>query len=111
MKIANVVDVFVPLTTIINNRVPDRIPPKIKNKVNKRNRLHPSNELKTQINCLNLEIKHFYSSMKKANVRKGIRPGNCKSLWTAVNMAKDKGSPEISNNMFLGSFPVSGDKA
>ena len=60
-----------------------------------------SNELKARINCLNFEIKQFYHAKKKANVQKSIRPGNCKSLWTAVNLAKDTGTPDIPNNMFL----------
>ena len=33
-----------------------------------------------------------------------------KSLWTTVNVAKDTGTPEIPNNMFLGDIPVSGNK-
>ena len=40
-------------------------------------------------------------------VRKGILPINSKSLWTAVNIAKDVGTPEIPNNMYFESVPVS----
>ena len=37
--------------------------------------------------------KVFYLANKKDIVWKGIRPGNSKSLWTAVNLAKDVGTP------------------
>ena len=63
-----------------------------------------------RINCLNFEIKQYYQTKKKINVRKGIRPGNSKSLWASVNLAKDIGSPEIPNNMTYGGVPVSGNK-
>ena len=32
---------------------------------------------------------------------KGILQGNSKSLWTAVNLAKDVGTQDIHNNMYL----------
>ena len=35
MKIVNVVDLIFPVTTFVNNCVPDQIPPNIKNKINK----------------------------------------------------------------------------
>ena len=72
-------------------------PPKhIKNKINKRNRLlkklksnpNPQSTRQT-IKDLNNEIKSFYHKIKSKNVRKGIMPGNSKSLWDAVNKAKD----------------------
>ena len=47
--------------------------------------------------------------MKKAQVRQGIRPGNFKSLWTAVNKAKDVGTPDIPVNMSYRGVPVSSD--
>ena len=43
-------------------------------------------------------------------MRKDIRPGNNKSLWTAVNKANDVGSPEIPNNMFREGRAVPVDK-
>ena len=36
-----------------------------------------------------------------------MSPGNSKSLWTAINLAKDAGTPEIPNYMCFESVPVS----
>ena len=116
LKIIKVVDIIAPLTKFVNNMIPPQIPPEIKRKINKRQKLmklrkrNSSHDLKRRINCLNVEIKHFYLAKKKAIVRKGILPGNNKSLWTAVNIAKDIGTPDIPNNMFLKGVAVSGDK-
>ena len=101
LKIVKIVDIIAPITKFSNNYVPPRIPPLIKSKINKRNKLlnlkkrNSSNELKCRINVLNFEIKQFYLAQKKERVRKGILPGNSKSLWTSVNVAKDVGNPEI----------------
>ena len=37
---------------------------------------------------------------KRSRVRKGIIPGNSRSLWKAVNVAKDQNSNEIPKSMF-----------
>ena len=71
LKIVNIVDIIEPITKFSNNYVPPRIPPLIKSKINKRNRLlnlrkrNSSNELKCRINVLNFEIKQFYLAQKK----------------------------------------------
>ena len=63
LKIVKIVDIIAPITMFSNNYVPPRIPPLIKSKINKRNRLlnlrkrNSSNELKCRINVLNFEIK------------------------------------------------------
>ena len=36
---------------------------------------------------------------KRKRVRKGITPGDSRSLWKAVNIAKDKNSSEIPTKM------------
>ena len=38
---------------------------------------------------------------KRRRVRKGIIPGNSKSLWKAVNIAKDVNSNEIPTKMLV----------
>ena len=43
---------------------------------------------------------HFVNEKKK-KVRKGILPGNTKSLWTAVNIAKDINKQDLPNMMSL----------
>ena len=70
---------------------------------------HSTNELKLRINCLNYQIKQLYYAKKRNIVRKGILPGNSKSLWTSVNLAKDVGTPEIPINMYYEGRPVSGN--
>ena len=37
--------------------------------------------------------------MHTYNVRRMVNPGNCKSLWQAVNMAKDLGTNTLQNEM------------
>ena len=45
-------------------------------------------------------MRHFFYK-KKFSVRKGILPGNSKSLWKAVKIAKNMGHTIIPNNMML----------
>ena len=45
---------------------------------------------------------------EKFTVRKGILPGNSKSLWRAVKIAKNHGHSVIPNNMMLNNVDVSG---
>ena len=77
----------------------------VKNKINKRKRLlkqfkkRPTIELKSRISNLNYEIKTHFFGQKKIQVRKGILPGNCKSLWHAVKLAKNQGPELIPPNM------------
>ena len=47
----------------------------------------------------------FYSE-KRLNVRKNLKPGNTKSLWKAVNTAKDIGSSPIPCSMTFGDAVV-----
>ena len=66
----------------------------------------PSNEIKLKLNSLNAEIKTYYFSQKRNAVRKGIMPGNSRSLWSAVNTAKDVGSNEIPSNMYYNEIRI-----
>ena len=106
-KVISIVDKIVPVTEFVNNRVLSKPPPVIRNKINKRNRLlkrrkhNMSETLRRKIVDLNAEIKTFYFSKKKESVRKGILPGNSRSLWSAVNIAKDTGTDEIPKNIFM----------
>ena len=49
---------------------------------------------------LSKEIKDHFVMNKRNRVRKGIIPGNSKSLWKAVKLAKDVNSNEISSKMY-----------
>ena len=69
--------------------------PIIKRKINLRKRLlrrlrvNSINELRQRVKNLTKKIKVHYIEEKRRKVRRGIVPGNSKSLWRAVNQAKD----------------------
>ena len=46
----------------------------------------------------------------KFKVRKGILPGDCKSLWYAVKLAKNQGPNIIPSNILLKGIDVTGDE-
>ena len=107
-----IVDTLVPLVDHHNNVIKEKFPWNIKNKINKRNRLlksfkrNPIIERKKIITDLNCEIKSHFFSSKKYFVRKGIVPGNSKTLWHAVKIAKNKGPAYIPQNLLLNECPV-----
>ena len=112
-KLIGVVDVLVPLVDFVNNNVKSTlISPLIRNKLNKRKRFlkkqktDPTLERHLHIKTLNKEIKNHFFKLKRDKIRRGILPGNSKSLWSAVNLAKDiniKGLPET---MFINKVKV-----
>ena len=53
--------------------------------------------MKWKIGKLDLLIKIHFVNNKHTDVRRGIMPGNTKSLWTAVHIAKDINSQTLSN--------------
>ena len=68
----------------------------IKHKLNLRKRLlkklrttNNKDGMKSRINNISQEIKQHYREEKKKAVRKNIIPGNSKSLWDAVKVAKN----------------------
>jgi hypothetical protein len=58
------------------------------------------NSTRQAIKDLNKEIKSFYLKIKSNSVRKGILPGNSKSLWDAVNKAKDTNTNPMPDVLF-----------
>jgi hypothetical protein len=46
------------------------------------------------------DIKRYYNDLRKKNVRKVIIPGCTKSLWKAVNAAKDCAKNNIPSRIF-----------
>ena len=62
-------------------------------------KINPFTELKTKITNLDFEIKSHFFATRKQSVRKGILPGNSKTLWQAVKHAKNLG--QIPQNMTL----------
>ena len=112
--LVEIVDALAPLQTITqieNDKL--KPPPHIKNKINKRNRLlkninkNPNNtESKIEIKILNKEIKHFFHAKKNLMVRRGILPGNSKTLWDAVRIAKDQNTPTLPENMSVNEIKI-----
>ena len=111
-KLIRVVDDHAPLMEFKNNTV--MIVPNfhIKRKLNTRKILlnvfkrNPTLELKARIKNLNFEIRTHYYSEKRKNVRKNLIPGNSKSLWKAVNTARDTGVTSIPCNLTYGNITV-----
>jgi hypothetical protein len=106
--IVEIVDELAPLVPFINNSIcSSTIPVLIKNKLNIRKRLlrsikrNPSNEKKLRIKNLNIEIRNYYYGKTRSKVRRGILPGNSKSLWDAVKIAKNKGVEVIPQVLYL----------
>ena len=103
-KLVEAIDVIAPIE-LQKHRVERNhtIPSVIKNKINRRDRLLKKTiannrpDRKDLLKSLNKEIKLFFHTQKKKQVRCGILPGNSKSLWDAVRIANDKnvtGLPE-----------------
>ena len=95
-KIINIVDAIVPIVEFQNNSVKNSPTPiHIKTKMNTRKRLlkqfknSPTERVHLRIKNLNAEIRTYFYSTKKHKIRKGIIPGNSKSLWDAVKISKD----------------------
>ena len=113
-QLLGIVDSIIPYVEFKDNLVKSVTPPNIKNKINIRKRLlkklkiTPTLGLKTRIKNINAEIKIFFYSRKRISVRKGIMPGNSKSLWRAVSIAKDVGQPRIPVNMKYNNEIVTG---
>ena len=48
---------------------------------------------------------------RKEGVRRQIRPGNAKSLWESVKIAKDEFISDVPNEMYLNNTKFKGDNA
>ena len=49
---------------------------------------------------INVEIKNHFAMNKRKRVKQGIKPGNSKSHWRAVTVAKDQNNDEMPVSMF-----------
>ena len=109
-----IVDKLAPLEPFFNNcsSKSQKPSPSIKRKINLRKRLlrsmenNFSNELRNRIKNLNVEIKNHFNSKKTCSVRRKIIPGNSKSLWDAVKLAKDVNNPKIPNHMLSNNIEI-----
>ena len=103
-NLVEVIDDLCPLVrTNSNNEILLKPHGHIKSKMNRRNNLlkkiksNPTNSLsaRDEVRTLNKEIKYFFFQSKGKSVRHGIIPGNSKSLWDAVKIAKDINSNSL----------------
>ena len=108
-KLITAVDVLVPMTEFSNTQSKKSIlPPTLKNKFNirkrllKRMKLGKTLELKQRIKVIDDELKFFYHKNRSKNIRKIIKPGNSKSLWSAVKCAKDLNHGSLPTTMLEG---------
>jgi len=95
-EITTVVDKIAPLeeiNTFINRGKNSAILKRKQNRrgylLQKRKRTALSDQEKNEVTHLNKYINNFYYEDRKQHVRKKIIPGNNKSLWDAVRIAKD----------------------
>ena len=109
-----VIDSIAPITPFTNNTtvVSTEVPEVIKRKLNLRKKLlktlktNKTNVIRDQIKNINVEIKRHFL-IKKANaIRRKIIPGNSKSLWQAVKIAKDVNIPMLPTSMNFNNQPV-----
>ena len=113
-SLVDVVDGIAPLEKMgTNNPQEKNLPRNIKNKINKRDRLlkktiaNGSPARKLELKDLNKQIKFYFHVTKSKSIRRGILPGNSKSLWDAVKIASDKNVTRLPNNLFLNGESVS----
>ena len=113
----SVVDQIVPIVEFVNNSVKNvETPCFIKRLLNTRKRLlrrqktSPNACTKEQIKQLNIQIKGHYKNIKSKAVRRGIVPGNSKSLWRAVKIAKDVGCSDLPSKMYNNADELHMDK-
>ena len=112
-EIINVVDVLAPLTEFTNNHttnssVNSQVRPLIqkKRRLLKILKLTKDMSVGLRIKALNVEIVAKTKGIKRSNVRRCLIPGNSKSLWNAVNLAKDLNPSSIPSNMNLGGLEI-----
>ena len=66
----------------------------------------PDDDLKKRLKNLDTEIKQFHSTRLRKKIRKDIRPGNSKSLWRAVGIAKNMNTDELPETMYYNGVEI-----
>ena len=117
-KIINVVDKIAPISKFCNNQLEDSSirPEWLKRKINLRKKLlkklkgDKTQSTKSRVKNLSAEIKQHFTNEKKYKVRQGIKPGNSKTLWEAVKIAKDLNTDELPDKMNQNGTPIDNDE-
>ena len=93
-EITTIIDKLAPMEEI--NNIIKNTSPIIKKKTNRRNNLlkkrkwrNLNEDEKEELKNINKSIRNFYYEERKQRIRRRIVPGNNKSLWDAVRIAKD----------------------
>ena len=97
---------------VTNSRV--NPPTHIKAKINKLARLLKKikynnaaiTQTRHEIKSLNKEVKQFFHNVTTKQVRRGIKPGNSKTLWNAVKLAKDCNLNTLPDTLFLNNAKI-----
>ena len=69
-------------------------------------KINTSVKLRERIKNLNHELKTFHYGKLKTKVWRAILPGNTKSIWDAVKIAKDHNLDSLPKTMYLNSLEV-----
>ena len=106
-KLLPVIDKILPYTPFSNVRVSSLSPPpylksriNLKKKLLKSSHLFPSDSNRIQLNNINKEIKYHFKELKYESIQRSIVPGNSKSLWKAIKIAKNMNICEIPKIMY-----------
>ena len=105
--ILTVTDSIAPLEEINNSTIKAKKSPLLKKHQNRRNyllkkrkRTGPNENEKKELSSLNKFIRNYHYQERKQNIRRKIKPGNSKSLWDAVKIAKDVEPTHLPSEMF-----------
>ena len=105
-KIINVVDIVAPVVEFINNYTTNTSPQTLikpliyqKRRLLKKYKTNGDPNSLIKIKELNKKITDIGRNQKRNSIRRSLVPGNTKSLWNAVNLAKDINPNNIPKNM------------
>ena len=109
----NVIDEILPLSPFSNDEIKKKEhSPLLKTLLNRKKRLLKSKRISDnlatndRLKLVNSEIRKILKSEKSSYIRRGIIPGNSKSLWNAVKKAKDQNISFLPENLTLNNLPV-----
>ena len=109
----NVTDEIVPLTPFTNNLISKtKTSPLLRGLINKKKRLlkqkriNDSNEINIKLKTINKNTRKLLKNQKSNQVRRGIIPGNSKTLWDAVKKAKNLNINPIPDNLTRNNAPI-----
>ena len=113
-KMIEIVDKICPLEPFVANSTVASIkpPPHVKHKLNLRKRLLHKLKInkdpltKIRINQLNIEIRNHFFQAKRKSIRQGLTPGNNKTLWDSVKIAKEQNINKLPEKMTYNNLPI-----